>query len=303
MMRAWSSSRLGSSASDSPSAPAAAGYPSQGAAPEDPSATVGDEQADESLVLFLARYGYHAADSMSWQSAEGPELPEIALNVIGHQERDGHTWYQVDCSLSSSRMRPLTWQVSHRLAQLREDLHDPVKAALDKAYDEHFGRAPFAHIGGPRGTTGRLAGWCAALAACINAGACQPSLVGLTLRFVEVPPPPTVFNSTKSVASSAASKMREKLGAAKDSAKEKIEKAQVQAAQKMQDTALGAAKANPKAAAAASSAAMNYSKQNPQMAQKATSSIGSMGFSAMKQNPKMALSAAKLAAKANFSRG
>lgn len=266
-------------------------------------------QADieqDTLIPFLGQYGYSAQDGSTWQSAaassSADNTPLLSLHVTGHEERDGHTWYRVVCSLASAKLKPLNWQVMRRLVQLREELHDPVKSSLGRSYDSYFGKTPFAHMGGPRGTTARLDAWCDALASCINLTNCQPQVVGLALRFVEVPPAPSVVTNTKSAAAAAASKLKDRFVAAKDSAKQSVEKAQIDATQKMQATAIGAAKAHPKAAAAASSAGMNFAKDNPKMAQSAAASAGGLGFSALRQNPKMAFQAAKLVAKANMSR-
>ncbi|CAE7910833.1 unnamed protein product, partial [Symbiodinium necroappetens] len=63
----------------------------------------------------------------------------------------------------------LKWEAPRRLAQLRTDLHDRVKFGMEpKEYKALFEEAPFAHAGGPSGTTLRLSNWMSALAACIN---------------------------------------------------------------------------------------------------------------------------------------
>jgi len=285
----------------------AEGYPADGDG-EPPSADC--QQPDqEAISAFLRKYGYgvttEGVSACAWETADAPggdSIIRLELHVSGHEELDGHTWYRVDCSLSSVKMRPFNWQMSCRLTQLRDDLHDPVKAALAKRYDEYFAKSPFAHMGGPRGTTARLDGWCSALADCINAKGVKPAIVNLVLHFVEVPPPPSIVGNTKSAASSAMSKLKDKITTAKDSAKESAERAQIDATQKFQATTLKAAKANPKLAQSASGAGLNFAKQNPKLAQTAAVAGGGIGLSAFKQNPKMAFSAAKLVAKANLSR-
>lgn len=262
-----------------------------------------EQLEDPDLVPFLSRYGYTADTASSWQTAassSGDSTPLLAIHVTGHEEKDGHTWYRVVCSLSSAKIKPLNWTVLRRLSQLREDLHNPVKASLAKSYDTYFSRTPFAHMGGPRGTTARLDAWIDALASCINVRNCPPSVVGVALRFIEVPPPPTILLNTKSAASAAAGKLKDRFSAAKDSAKQSVEKAQIEATQKAQAASLAAAKAHPKAAAAASSAGMSFAKDNPKMAQTAGVAAGGMAFKGLKQNPGMAFKGAKLLAKANM---
>lgn len=146
------------------------------------------------VPALLKRYGYSASSASAWE--EGAARPEIKLGMIdGHREKGMpyvHTWYALHGSLTtaatasqvSSRVR---WQVERRLAHLRAMLHDPVKCALGKDYDECFASAHFAHHAGPPGTTMRLEAWLRALASWINSGKASPSLVALILRFLEAP--------------------------------------------------------------------------------------------------------------------
>jgi len=150
-MKLFASMRRSSKAEDGATSDSG-GYPGGTAVAKE--SAPGSEHDQEMLMAFLLKYGYAAADASSWQTSSSSESPPLlSIHVSGHDERDGHTWYQVECSLASSKHRPMNWQVSRRLAQLREDLHDPVKTSLGKSYDTHFGKAPFAHMGGPRGTT------------------------------------------------------------------------------------------------------------------------------------------------------
>mmetsp|Transcript_139417 Transcript_139417/g.445916 ORF Transcript_139417/g.445916 Transcript_139417/m.445916 type:complete len:319 (+) Transcript_139417:73-1029(+) len=86
--------------------------------------------------------------------------------------------------------REMKWRAPRRLAQIRECLHDPIKACLGDGYAKHFGETPFAKIGAPRGTTARLAAWLSKLAELVNEGALPPSLVARTLVFLRGPPLP-----------------------------------------------------------------------------------------------------------------
>jgi len=119
--------------------------------------------------------------------------PELCLQVTGHAEAFGHTWYHVRCSLGCPWSGAnLQWQAKWRLVHLRKFLHGPVKSSLGPTYERFFARAPFARKGGLPGTTFRLDAWCKALARCINLRACPPGLVWLTLSFLQVPDSPTV---------------------------------------------------------------------------------------------------------------
>jgi len=134
--------------------------------------------------------------------------PQLSLHVMHHEEEDGHTFYELQCSLawyghgneayvSYLRGPPLAWRCKHRLQDLREELHDPVKACLAErpslkgtTYNSLFDEAPFARHGGPPGTTARLRLWLDVLARCANNGALPAHLCSLALRFLEAPVPP-----------------------------------------------------------------------------------------------------------------
>mmetsp|Transcript_816 Transcript_816/g.1646 ORF Transcript_816/g.1646 Transcript_816/m.1646 type:complete len:279 (-) Transcript_816:70-906(-) len=272
----------------------------------EPAGETSTTEEDEVAALrpFLAKYGYAAADDGTWERApcaagwgEDPGS-QLELRVAGHHEADGHTWYEVECSLTAPKLRKLTWQGKRRLVHLREELHDVVKALMKNSYGEYFGAAPFAHKGAPRGTTARLNAWLGALAACINTGGCSPHVVSLTLKFLDVPEPLSLTGSTKAAASSVASRLRERATSVKESAKQRMEQAQIDAARKAQGIAIGVAQQNPKAAQAAAKAGMGLSQSNPELTKKA----GATGFSLLAKNPQAAFKVAKLAAKANMSR-
>eukprot|EP00418_Pyrodinium_bahamense_P034041 CAMPEP_0179137234 /NCGR_PEP_ID=MMETSP0796-20121207/65457_1 /TAXON_ID=73915 /ORGANISM="Pyrodinium bahamense, Strain pbaha01" /LENGTH=252 /DNA_ID=CAMNT_0020836403 /DNA_START=30 /DNA_END=785 /DNA_ORIENTATION=+ len=135
------------------------------------------------LVPYLAAYGYAAVDADTWGEVE--QWPVLEVQVLGHRAVDLHRMYLLQCSLELGGAGLLRWVAPRRLLDLREDLHDRVKLALgDKVYEHFFAGAPFARRGGPPGTTGRLRGWTAALAACINVGGASPCATAMALKFL-----------------------------------------------------------------------------------------------------------------------
>lgn len=148
---------------------------------------------------YLERYGYSATSAENWQMPPTAESaaevaaergwPQLTIQVSGHSEVDGHTWYTIGCSLTLSGAGRMNWSVLRRLSQLREALHSEVKVMLGRDYEKHFTDAPFAKKGGLPGTTARLNTWCGALATCINTGSAPPTVVANSLRFFEAPVP------------------------------------------------------------------------------------------------------------------
>mmetsp|Transcript_33590 Transcript_33590/g.78111 ORF Transcript_33590/g.78111 Transcript_33590/m.78111 type:complete len:299 (-) Transcript_33590:255-1151(-) len=147
------------------------------------------------VAAFLESFGYAAADAQTWEDLPQDEVPEglarsgpwLGLGIAEHQEAGGHTWYQLECSLGMQGSKTVQWQVGRRLQHLREMWYDRVKSELGKSYKQHFDDVHFAHRGGRRGTSVRLHTWCCRLAARVNAGQLSPSIVALTLRFLEAP--------------------------------------------------------------------------------------------------------------------
>mmetsp|Transcript_109135 Transcript_109135/g.314362 ORF Transcript_109135/g.314362 Transcript_109135/m.314362 type:complete len:233 (+) Transcript_109135:141-839(+) len=159
------------------------------------------------VAPYLASFGFAAVDSARWRdirdSAPGsvPGRPTLELQVSGHEEIGGHTWYSVGCILrvggyngdrggeefgdevSAERV----WRAPRRLEQLREELHDRVKSDLGDAYATHFADTPFAKKGGLPGTTARLNAWFSTLASVINGATCSPGLAALVLSFLDAP--------------------------------------------------------------------------------------------------------------------
>mmetsp|Transcript_98955 Transcript_98955/g.191121 ORF Transcript_98955/g.191121 Transcript_98955/m.191121 type:complete len:273 (+) Transcript_98955:82-900(+) len=263
-------------------------------APEElPRASRGGSVLDaEAVRTYLARYGFSAMTDSNWEAFPDHVMsaPLLEIQVAGHEEREGHTWYQLVCSLlhggGAVGSRNLQWRGYWRLAQLREGLHNPVRELLSHdAYMKIFHGAPFALRGGPRGTTRRLRGWCGALSSCINQQLCPPSIVWLSLRFLEVPEPRSLTGDVKSSASTAAGALRGMLGTIGDSMKHRVEQAQSQAAESASSSAAAFAARNPRTARAAAGSTMG------QFGAKAT-------FSCAKQNPQAAFGIMKASARA-----
>lgn len=147
--------------------------------------------APVTVSAFLEGYGYETrADTDMWLVRPGVSAtPMLSFDVSGHEERGGHTWYQLKVCLEVSAA-PLRWTSERRLSTLREELHDRVKDVLGQNYAAHFSKTPFALKGGLPGTTARLTAWFGALAKVVNKGEAPPSLVALLLQFLEAPDPP-----------------------------------------------------------------------------------------------------------------
>lgn len=145
--------------------------------------SVARRAALEDCPRYLWRFGF----------GRGGSDPVLQICASGHVEEDGHTRYILDLSLRPSTQEgsvpSCTWQCKRRLAELRELLHDPVKEAMGVEYRRHFADHPFAHHGGPPGTTARLGGWLSALSACVSRGILAPPLCASVLRALDAPVP------------------------------------------------------------------------------------------------------------------
>lgn len=148
------------------------------------------------IPSYLATYGFAAQTAVLWRIV--PTLtgmgsrPQLDVSVTQHIEVAGHTWYMMECTLlmqGPQRHQRLDWQVPRRLAHLRQDLHDPVKAAMGKLYQKHFAGTRFARAGGMPGTTAALHKWCTTLVHVMKSGGVLPNVVALVLRFLEAPSP------------------------------------------------------------------------------------------------------------------
>eukprot|EP00930_Biecheleria_cincta_P037449 TRINITY_DN25707_c0_g1_i1.p1 TRINITY_DN25707_c0_g1~~TRINITY_DN25707_c0_g1_i1.p1 ORF type:complete len:323 (-),score=47.76 TRINITY_DN25707_c0_g1_i1:6-974(-) len=146
----------------------------------------------ESLEVpqYLRKLGYNCSVAGNWpeEVENGTRRPKLILGHInGHVEEHGHTWYNMHCHLKIEGTIARHWCVPRRLQHLRLLLHDPIKSALGPAYRKHFKNARFASHGAPSGTTDTLVKWLSTLSNIINQGVLIPSLVALTLRFLEAP--------------------------------------------------------------------------------------------------------------------
>lgn len=149
-----------------------------------------DPEARGQVPKFLESYGYDAVSPEEWGAM--PNLcrggPRFSLNVDGHSELNGHTFYHIRCGINAHcRSLQMEWTVQRQLVQVRTDLHEVAKGLLGKTYGEAFQDAPFARRGAPSGTTGRLKKWLGSLATCVNAGAAPPLLVAQVLFFLRPP--------------------------------------------------------------------------------------------------------------------
>jgi hypothetical protein len=148
---------------------------------------------DADVAPYVREYCYDAADEDTWVTPpDSTRGPILELEVKGHEELQGHTWSFINCSLSvrlESHTGSIGWQVPRRLAQLREDLHMPIKSSMGEHYSKYFANAPFARSLGLPGTTDRLRGWCRALASCISSGGAPPAVVARVIYFLDTPEP------------------------------------------------------------------------------------------------------------------
>lgn len=155
--------------------------------------------ATEGEHFYLDGYGYQVKDLSTWRVSPQENGPRIQLVLDVHHRHAGHTWYLLECTLEPApgyapgRVSRAEWPAPRRLLQLRLDLHDRVKQSLGEDYRRVFGAAPFAKLGGLPGTTARLKAWLAALSDGMNNGALKPSLVALTLGFLQAPLPQDFF--------------------------------------------------------------------------------------------------------------
>lgn len=154
---------------------------------------VAEKENVESEAKFLQRYGYKAVSNECWKSLHRDKSDAmIDIRISEHHEVDHHTFYSIECKLILDGPRELEWRADRRLAQLRTQLHDPLRKDMGLVYSQVFSSAPFARRGGPAGTTARLNQWFNALATSINSRTCSPGIVSTLLHFLEVPEPPAV---------------------------------------------------------------------------------------------------------------
>lgn len=144
------------------------------------------------MLRYLLEFGYQARSPEAWLPGipRSASWPQLAVGEIsGHSERNGHTWYNILCKIQVPGLAEHKWSAPRRLHHLRHLLHDPIKAELGQTYyDYHFKDARFARHGALRGTTDALRRWLGTWSKFINDGHVAPSLVALTLSFLDAPP-------------------------------------------------------------------------------------------------------------------
>lgn len=145
---------------------------------------------------FLEPYGYDAEDDKTWGSGSRPKL---TISLHQHKEFGDTTQYEVVCVVEpEGDKKPVKWATLRRLKHLREGLHDPIKVSLgDHDYKEYFGQTPFAHKGGPPGTSKRLSAWFESLAHAVNAGVLSPMTVSKIARVLDGPGTPLFIGSSE----------------------------------------------------------------------------------------------------------
>jgi len=147
---------------------------------------------EASRVTFLRSHGYMLDDTCTWRQAPSGMLadeaqPRLDLQLRGHKESCGHTWYSIGCLLAGATGNQ-QWQKQRRLVQLRKDLHDRIKEDLGGTYKQHFDATPFPHRGGLPGTSARLQAWLNALASCINEQALPARTAAMALQYLTTAP-------------------------------------------------------------------------------------------------------------------
>jgi len=151
-------------------------------------------------VTFLREYGFPVLESNAWGQCFNTKLQ---LDLEGHVEKAGHTWYLVNCSLQRLADEygqvpgSVAWQAPRRLQQLRGDLHNRLKHYSndeEESYYSIFEETPFARLGGVRGTTDRLKAWLSCLSSAVNRLQMSPAEVAYVLLFFHAPVPASVTN-------------------------------------------------------------------------------------------------------------
>lgn len=143
-------------------------------------------QTAEDPRRYLLRFGYAPGEA---------KRPRLSITLESHEEEGGHTLYFLGCTLSyhagpEGGFSSTAWSCRHRLCDLRQFLHDEIKAALGpESYEAHFGETPFARHGGPPGTTQRLSAWLGSLSACFNSDCLEAPQAAQVLRFLGAPIP------------------------------------------------------------------------------------------------------------------
>jgi hypothetical protein len=113
----------------------------------------------------------------------------FSIVVNGHEEKDGHTYYQIRCSLLNpdNNKSVSSWACEKRLCELRADIFEPVVESAGEAYEPMFYDVPFALRGGLPGTTDRLSQWLERLVICMNTGRLQGDICALIFYHFQTP--------------------------------------------------------------------------------------------------------------------
>lgn len=149
------------------------------------------DSVHEQPGLILARFGFETHRD-AWaprhleRLTEGAQ-PQLTVEVTGHREALGHTWYGLQCQLRAGEGLVASWTVQRRLVHLRSGLRDPLQELTGVDYEVLFREAPFALRGGLQGTTARLRDWFLALGRGVNSGVVPPRAVALLLIFSGAP--------------------------------------------------------------------------------------------------------------------
>lgn len=113
---------------------------------------------------------------------------KLSVQVTGHEEDEGSTWYQLQCSSTPSGCEQVNWCTRMRLCKVRECIHHPVKEALADLYPQYFADTPFARRGGLPGSTARLQAWFASVGKCIEEEALPERIFTELVQILAAPP-------------------------------------------------------------------------------------------------------------------
>jgi len=130
----------------------------------------------------LAKFGYLVTPEGEWTKGFGPAFPsypKLSIDVGGHEEKDGHTFYLIDCTVSrgGSAVGGHSWKTARRLCDIQ--VFSNAAAFLPDSYTDTF-----PYRGGLPGTTLDLNTWMQGVVESINAGSASALDVARTLQFL-----------------------------------------------------------------------------------------------------------------------
>lgn len=135
------------------------------------------------FVQYLAAFGYSAEGPYTWASSR--TNPRLHITLKGHEILDLHRVYNLDVYLELEGVGQVKWLAPRRLQELKEGWHGPLKELIGQdKYSAIFGETPFAHMGGPPGTSSRLTNWCASFTHATNERRLPPLQVARALKFL-----------------------------------------------------------------------------------------------------------------------